>query len=115
MSLCVRVDFSEVEVLRRQLDEVLNTNQLLEAQAKRHQGHGHSEYEEIMVSEVEVQTETLDLEARFKKSELDRTELLKELSHVRKTLFESQKKSLKDKELSQQNYSALVEKYETDS
>lgn len=47
-------------------------------------------------------------ELRLKKMESEKAELVKELSIVRKNLFETQKKSVKDKELLQQTYTSLV-------
>lgn len=128
LSVSVRVDFSEVELYRRQLQELAESNQRLELCLRRQEeakkqeqpttaAHHQHEYEEILVCEVEVQTDSTfaELEARLRKAEADRSELAKELSHVRKTLFDTQKKTVREKELSQQTYSALVEKYETDS
>lgn len=81
---------------------------------------------EVLVEfvEVEVQTEVgfehmmsknlTEFEGRMRKTEFEKGELAKELSLVRKNLLETQRKIFKDKEISQQAYSALVRKYEDD-
>ena len=154
------LDITEVEMYRRQILELTETNRQLTAaiqkskepvQPIRHSGHEsdeeavHIEHEQefmeictqtetcvpeetvevlLELKEVEIQTEVgfesmmrrnlTEFEMRLRKTEAEKGELAKELSNVRKNLLESQRKTFKDKEISQQAYSALVRKYEDD-
>lgn len=128
LSLRVKVDFSELELYKWQIRELTEHNgRLLDALEKSEQqkagvnveARHQSEYVSVnvQVAEVEVQTDNCleQLEERLRKGELDKGELAKELSSVRKNLLDSQKQKVREKELSQQTYSNLVEKYESDS
>jgi hypothetical protein len=55
-----------------------------------------------------LRSQLSEFETRIKKTELEKSELAKELSNVRKNLLETQRKIFKDKELSQQAYSSLA-------
>ncbi len=51
--------------------------------------------------------------SKIKKLTDEKTELVKEVETLRKNLMATQKKNVKEKEMSQHTYSKLVEKYET--